>query len=165
MHIVSHSIRDPRTSHATFLLACEMNEMFDDCWLACNRLHSSCIELWSGVQQQNCVLVRFARGIPKTFSRPSVLVCHFSRSRFYLCDSLKDQSAWAVSEHNLWWFSANNNVDTLPVTDVCLGCICEASTGCDRSAKCNGDSCGMFQITWVSFTHKAIDYRLLTWMC
>jgi len=45
---------------------------------------------------------------------------------------------------------ANNNVnsDLLPVTDVCLGCICEASSGCDRSLKCGGDVCGLFRITW-----------------
>lgn len=49
-------------------------------------------------------------------------------------------------------FTANNNVsnDPLPVTDVCLGCICEASSGCDRNLQCNGDTCGLFRITWVS---------------
>ncbi|XP_035903243.1 lysozyme-like [Anopheles stephensi] len=35
-----------------------------------------------------------------------------------------------------------------PVTDVCLSCICEASSGCDASLRCNGDVCGMFRITW-----------------
>ncbi|CRK95595.1 CLUMA_CG009054, isoform A [Clunio marinus] len=45
---------------------------------------------------------------------------------------------------------ANNNVNSndLLVTDTCLGCICEASSGCDRNLKCNGDVCGMFRITW-----------------
>jgi hypothetical protein len=38
--------------------------------------------------------------------------------------------------------------DPLPVTDVCLGCICEASSGCDRTAKCTGEVCGPFRITW-----------------
>lgn len=47
-------------------------------------------------------------------------------------------------------FAANNNPnqDIAPVTDICLGCICEASSGCDRSLQCNGDVCGMFRITW-----------------
>lgn len=35
-----------------------------------------------------------------------------------------------------------------PVTDVCLGCICEAVSGCNRTLTCNGDVCGLFRITW-----------------
>lgn len=41
---------------------------------------------------------------------------------------------------------AKNN--SLPVTDVCLGCICEAASGCDRSLGCAGEVCGLFRITW-----------------
>lgn len=44
-------------------------------------------------------------------------------------------------------FTVQNNT-TLPVTDVCLGCICEAASECDRSLKCTGDVCGLFRITW-----------------
>lgn len=56
-------------------------------------------------------------------------------------------------------FTAQNNVsnDPTPVTDVCLGCICEASSGCDRSLKCTGDVCGLFRITWVSFVSSHGD--------
>lgn len=68
-------------------------------------------------------------------------------------DSLKEFHARAFKKKilKLLRFSANNNVnnDALPVTDVCLGCICEASSGCDRSLKCGGDVCGLFRITWV----------------
>ncbi|XP_055855624.1 lysozyme-like [Episyrphus balteatus] len=35
-----------------------------------------------------------------------------------------------------------------PVTDVCLGCICEAISGCNQTKTCNGDVCGLFRITW-----------------
>lgn len=35
-----------------------------------------------------------------------------------------------------------------PVSEVCLGCICEAISSCDRNLKCEGDVCGMFRITW-----------------
>ncbi|KAL1117672.1 hypothetical protein AAG570_003987, partial [Ranatra chinensis] len=35
-----------------------------------------------------------------------------------------------------------------PVTEFCLGCICEAVSNCNRSATCNGDVCGIFRITW-----------------
>jgi len=35
-----------------------------------------------------------------------------------------------------------------PVTDVCLGCICEAISGCNNTLQCNGDVCGLFRITW-----------------
>lgn len=34
------------------------------------------------------------------------------------------------------------------VTDVCLGCICEAVSGCDRTLKCSDGICGLFGITW-----------------
>lgn len=36
----------------------------------------------------------------------------------------------------------------LPVTQACLGCICEAASGCDTTQKCGGDVCGPFRITW-----------------
>ncbi|KAK9887982.1 hypothetical protein WA026_000273 [Henosepilachna vigintioctopunctata] len=36
----------------------------------------------------------------------------------------------------------------LPVTQQCLGCICEASSSCDISGQCAGDVCGPFRITW-----------------
>ncbi|KXJ73684.1 lysozyme [Aedes albopictus] len=35
-----------------------------------------------------------------------------------------------------------------PVTEVCLRCICDASSGCDPTVRCSGESCGMFRITW-----------------
>lgn len=35
-----------------------------------------------------------------------------------------------------------------PVTDVCLGCICQAVSGCNTTTTCTGDSCGLFRITW-----------------
>lgn len=34
------------------------------------------------------------------------------------------------------------------VTDVCLGCICEAVSGCDRTKQCSDGVCGLFGITW-----------------
>nr|ALM25917.1 i-type lysozyme 2 [Harmonia axyridis] len=38
--------------------------------------------------------------------------------------------------------------DDLPVTQQCLGCLCEASSNCDISGNCAGDVCGPFRITW-----------------
>ncbi|RZF38433.1 hypothetical protein LSTR_LSTR011923 [Laodelphax striatellus] len=35
-----------------------------------------------------------------------------------------------------------------PVTEICLGCICEAVSNCNRSLACEGDVCGIFRITW-----------------
>ncbi|XP_063243385.1 invertebrate-type lysozyme 3-like [Bacillus rossius redtenbacheri] len=38
------------------------------------------------------------------------------------------------------------------VDNLCLGCICEAASDCDRQAGCLGDVCGLFKITrpyWV----------------
>lgn len=34
------------------------------------------------------------------------------------------------------------------VSKVCLGCICEAASGCNTTIGCNGDVCGPFRITW-----------------
>jgi len=34
------------------------------------------------------------------------------------------------------------------VSELCLGCICEAASNCNRSLGCNGDVCGLFRITW-----------------
>ncbi|KAH0820013.1 hypothetical protein GEV33_002777 [Tenebrio molitor] len=36
----------------------------------------------------------------------------------------------------------------LPVTQQCLGCICEAISSCDTSGSCSGDVCGPFRLTW-----------------
>lgn len=38
--------------------------------------------------------------------------------------------------------------DDLPVTQQCLGCICEAISGCNTTNVCTGDVCGPFRITW-----------------
>ncbi|XP_033228797.1 lysozyme-like [Belonocnema kinseyi] len=35
-----------------------------------------------------------------------------------------------------------------PVSQTCLGCICEASSGCNVTLGCNSDVCGPFRITW-----------------
>ncbi|KAM3965645.1 LOW QUALITY PROTEIN: lysozyme [Aphomia sociella] len=35
-----------------------------------------------------------------------------------------------------------------PVTEVCLGCICQAVSGCKQGTQCEGDHCGLFHITW-----------------
>jgi len=40
-------------------------------------------------------------------------------------------------------------VISVEITDECLGCICQASTGCNRDQGCNeGGVCGPFLITW-----------------
>lgn len=36
----------------------------------------------------------------------------------------------------------------LPVTQQCLGCLCEASSGCEIGSTCAGAVCGPFRITW-----------------
>lgn len=35
-----------------------------------------------------------------------------------------------------------------PVSEICLGCICEAVSNCNQSLRCTGDVCGVFRITW-----------------
>lgn len=42
----------------------------------------------------------------------------------------------------------SNGLSTTPVTDICLGCICEAISNCNRTLTCVGDVCGLFRITW-----------------
>ncbi|XP_011696002.1 PREDICTED: lysozyme-like isoform X2 [Wasmannia auropunctata] len=34
------------------------------------------------------------------------------------------------------------------VSQVCLGCLCEASSGCNTTIGCSGSVCGPFGITW-----------------
>lgn len=31
---------------------------------------------------------------------------------------------------------------------MCLGCICQAISGCNSTLICNGDVCGLFRMTW-----------------
>ncbi|XP_046406711.1 lysozyme-like [Ischnura elegans] len=38
--------------------------------------------------------------------------------------------------------------DNQLVSEVCLGCICNAISGCNRTLTCSGDVCGIFRITW-----------------
>ncbi|XP_049850555.1 invertebrate-type lysozyme 3-like [Schistocerca gregaria] len=42
-----------------------------------------------------------------------------------------------------WWALAAGQL-----SQECLGCICEAASGCDVNSGCNGDVCGPFKITW-----------------
>ncbi|XP_041982000.1 lysozyme-like [Aricia agestis] len=35
-----------------------------------------------------------------------------------------------------------------PVTELCLGCLCQAVSGCNVGLKCEGETCGLFKITW-----------------
>lgn len=48
----------------------------------------------------------------------------------------------------LQYFPAVYGQSDLPVTQQCLGCICEAISSCDTSGSCAGDVCGPFRITW-----------------
>lgn len=34
------------------------------------------------------------------------------------------------------------------MTEVCLGCLCDAMSGCNLTATCEGGACGLFRITW-----------------
>lgn len=49
---------------------------------------------------------------------------------------------------NFWFYSLFSGAQDSPVTQTCLGCICEASSGCNRTTTCNGDVCGLFRLTW-----------------
>ncbi|XP_026321249.1 invertebrate-type lysozyme 3-like [Hyposmocoma kahamanoa] len=40
------------------------------------------------------------------------------------------------------------NANSQPVTEVCLGCLCQAVSGCKQGQGCEGDHCGLFHITW-----------------
>ncbi|XP_076062012.1 lysozyme 1-like [Oratosquilla oratoria] len=39
-------------------------------------------------------------------------------------------------------------VNAQKITQECLGCICEASTGCNLNQRCQGNYCGPFLISW-----------------
>lgn len=64
-----------------------------------------------------------------------------------LQDSRIDEIDIVWRLNGTWWcklISANNQV----VTETCLGCICEAISGCNRNTSCTGDVCGLFRLTW-----------------
>nr|XP_022916282.1 lysozyme-like [Onthophagus taurus] len=42
----------------------------------------------------------------------------------------------------------SQNYENLPVTQSCLGCICEGISGCNVTSSCSGDVCGPFRLTW-----------------
>lgn len=46
------------------------------------------------------------------------------------------------------FFSGTLGQNDLPVTQQCLGCLCEANSGCTINEPCTGDVCGPFRITW-----------------
>lgn len=33
------------------------------------------------------------------------------------------------------------------IAPICLRCICDAVSGCNKKSKCDGDSCGVFNMT------------------
>jgi len=58
---------------------------------------------------------------------------------------------WFSKRNEGFECSRNKNVsgqEQGPVSELCLGCICEAASNCNRSLGCNGDVCGLFRITW-----------------
>lgn len=59
----------------------------------------------------------------------------------------KDVKINQPTEFKIDFFSAVS-ADDLPVTQQCLGCICEAISGCNTTNVCSGDVCGPFRITW-----------------
>ncbi|XP_074031979.1 lysozyme [Leptinotarsa decemlineata] len=48
----------------------------------------------------------------------------------------------------LAYYSVGIISQDLPVTQQCLGCICEAISACNTSRICSGDVCGPFRLTW-----------------
>uniref|UniRef100_A0A1B6E121 lysozyme n=1 Tax=Clastoptera arizonana TaxID=38151 RepID=A0A1B6E121_9HEMI len=42
----------------------------------------------------------------------------------------------------------SGQIQVQPVSELCLGCICEAISNCNRTVQCTGDVCGIFRITW-----------------
>ncbi|XP_003487472.1 lysozyme 2-like [Bombus impatiens] len=45
-------------------------------------------------------------------------------------------------------YGQENSTGKEPVSRVCLGCICEAASGCNITIGCDGSVCGPFRITW-----------------
>uniref|UniRef100_A0A336LXM4 lysozyme n=2 Tax=Culicoides sonorensis TaxID=179676 RepID=A0A336LXM4_CULSO len=41
-----------------------------------------------------------------------------------------------------------NQINPAPVTEACLGCMCEAMSECKQGTQCEGDVCGLFRMTW-----------------
>ena len=43
---------------------------------------------------------------------------------------------------------ASTGQEPVTVSRVCLGCICEAASGCNVTIGCDESVCGPFRITW-----------------
>jgi hypothetical protein len=62
--------------------------------------------------------------------------------------SQEDDTVFKASEKCFLLFPGQQQAQQGPVSELCLGCICEAVSNCNRSLGCNGDVCGLFRITW-----------------
>ncbi|KAL0107547.1 hypothetical protein PUN28_014693 [Cardiocondyla obscurior] len=49
-------------------------------------------------------------------------------------------------------FCVHTFAQSQPLSQVCLGCICEVSSGCNTTIGCSGAVCGPFGITWEYWT-------------
>ncbi|XP_050535045.1 uncharacterized protein LOC126902066 [Daktulosphaira vitifoliae] len=54
----------------------------------------------------------------------------------------------------------NGTYKIVPITEVCLACICEVMSKCDRNLMCEGEVCGAFRITWAYWADagKPVQY-------
>lgn len=57
-------------------------------------------------------------------------------------------------------FNNPGSIPPPPVTEVCLGCICQAASGCTQSLGCEDGACGLFRITqpyWTDAGKPTVD--------
>lgn len=60
-----------------------------------------------------------------------------------------NNSIYQLNYNFFFYFTGvKSQYDNLPVTQSCLGCICEAISGCNVTSTCSGDVCGPFRLTW-----------------
>lgn len=124
-------------------------------WISCGRLLE--VQLGHTNQIIHCCLMCLALpAILMTMlavcwpsSYESITLSVFARDNaFSLC---RVSITWM--ESSIWYeyvflLLYESPPDQQPVTEVCLGCICEAISGCNQTATCAGDVCGLFRITW-----------------
>ncbi|XP_069684582.1 lysozyme-like [Periplaneta americana] len=64
------------------------------------------------------------------------------------CKSLVLVAAAAIACSLFGSFTLGQQQPKGPVSDLCLGCICEAVSNCNQTLACDNTVCGLFRITW-----------------
>lgn len=85
------------------------------------------------IQHLNCSIIPNDQIVSFSFFAYKLLLAS-SLKRIISFSLILERDGWATGEDS--------------VSRVCLGCICEAASGCNVTIGCDETVCGPFRITW-----------------